>query len=87
MSKLNGFRYSVGEGACASCGEQLIVLGNEVGVMLEAVGNRQTRDAFADNLRFVKTRSGVGFALAEDTGVFACPHCEAPGQYTALSVN
>ena len=55
--------------------------------MLEAVGNRQTRDAFADNIRFVKTPSGVGFALAEDTGMFACPHCEAPGQYTALSVN
>jgi hypothetical protein len=87
MSKLEGFRYSVGEGTCASCGEQLIVLGNEVGVMLEAVGNRQTRDAFADNVRFLKTPSGVGFALAEDTGMFACPHCRARGQYAALSVN
>jgi hypothetical protein len=87
MSKLDGFRYSVGEGTCASCEEQLIVLGNEVGVMLEAVGNRQTRDAFADNIRFVKTPSGVGFALAEDTDMFACPHCGAPGQYTELSVN
>jgi hypothetical protein len=87
MSKLDGFRYSVGEGTCASCGQRLIVLGNEVGVMLEAVGNRQTRDAFADNIRFVKTPSGVGFALAEDNGRFACPHCGAPGQYTALSVN
>jgi len=87
MSQLDGFRYSVGEGACASCGEQLIVLGNEVGVMLEAVGNRQTRDAFADNIRFVKTPSGVGFALAEETGMFTCPHCAAPGRYTELSVN
>jgi predicted RNA-binding Zn-ribbon protein involved in translation (DUF1610 family) len=87
MSKLEGFRYSVGEGTCASCGQPLIVLGNEVGVMLEAVGNRQTRDAFADNVRFVKTPSGVGLALADDTGMFACPHCGAQGQYTALSVN
>jgi hypothetical protein len=86
MSKLEGFRYSVGEGTCASCGQPLIVLGNEVGVMLEAVGNKQTRDAFADNVRFVKTLSGVGFALAEETGVFTCPHCGAPNQYTALSV-
>ena len=87
MSTLDGFRYSVGEGSCASCGEQVIVLGNEVGAMLEAVGNRQTRDAFADNVRFVKTPSGVGPALAEDSGMFACPHCGAQGQYSALSVN
>jgi predicted RNA-binding Zn-ribbon protein involved in translation (DUF1610 family) len=87
MSTLEGFRYSVGEGSCASCGEQVIVLGTEVGAMLEAVGNRQTRDAFADNVRFLKTSSGAGFALAEDSGVFVCPHCGAPGQYAALSVN
>jgi hypothetical protein len=87
MSTLDGFRYSVGKGSCASCREKVIVLGNEVGAMLEAVGNRQTRDAFADNVRFLMTASGAGFALAEDTGIFKCPHCGATGRYTDLSVN